>query len=166
MAAKKKASKKAPAKKKAPRTKRCGVHEAMQRALRFPVIGGIDPRTECQEMGLHQKNNLQQQNKRNINADDKLKEDRRQKQVSMFEMTKLVKEPRRHKKYDPVSSDGRRARLLTAVHMALRVKPAAGRVVPDKRRKEVRGKTLVPCTSPAAAAAATRSMVDRRRGKK
>ena len=99
MAAKKKATKKAPAKKKAAAKKRqpnAAFMKAMQPSPQLSaVIGsGAMPRTEVTKKiwAYIKKNNLQDsKNKRNINADDKLKDVfGGKKQVSMFEMTKLV----------------------------------------------------------------------------
>ena len=98
MAAKKKASKKAPAKKKAAskRKPNAAFMKPMQPDPSLPaVIGGTPmPRTEVTKKiwNYIKKNNLQDsKNRRNINADDKLREVfGGKKQVSMFEMTKLV----------------------------------------------------------------------------
>ena len=98
MAAKKKATKKAPAKKKAvaKRKPNAAFMKAMQPSASLSaVIGGTPmPRTEVtKKIWMYiKKNNLQDsKNKRNINADDKLKEVfGGKKQVSMFDMTKLV----------------------------------------------------------------------------
>jgi chromatin remodeling complex protein RSC6 len=98
MAAKKKATKKAPAKKKAAakRKPNAAFMKAMQPTPQLSaVIGsGAMPRTEVTKKiwAYIKKNNLQDsKNKRNINADDKLREVfGGKKQVSMFEMTKLV----------------------------------------------------------------------------
>jgi chromatin remodeling complex protein RSC6 len=98
MAAKKKATKKAPAKKKAAakRKPNAAFMKAMQPTPQLSaVIGsGAMPRTEVTKKiwAYIKKNNLQDsKNKRNINADDKLKDVfGGKKQVSMFEMTKLV----------------------------------------------------------------------------
>jgi chromatin remodeling complex protein RSC6 len=98
MAAKKKASKKAPAKKKAAskRKPNAAFMKAMQPDPSLSaVIGGSPmPRTEVTKKiwNYIKKNNLQDsKNRRNINADDKLREVfGGKKQVSMFEMTKLV----------------------------------------------------------------------------
>ena len=98
MAAKKKATKKAPAKKKAAakRKPNAAFMKAMQpSAALSAVIGGNPmPRTEVTKKiwAYIKKNSLQDsKNRRNINADDKLKEVfGGKKQVSMFEMTKLV----------------------------------------------------------------------------
>jgi upstream activation factor subunit UAF30 len=98
MAAKKKATKKAPAKKKAvaKRKPNAAFMKAMQpSAALSAVIGGNPmPRTEVTKKiwAYIKKNSLQDsKNRRNINADDKLKEVfGGKKQVSMFEMTKLV----------------------------------------------------------------------------
>ena len=98
MAAKKKATKKAPAKKKAvaKRKPNAAFMKAMQPSAQLSaVIGGTPmPRTEVTKKiwAYIKKNNLQDsKNKRNINADDKLKDVfGGKKQVSMFEMTKLV----------------------------------------------------------------------------
>ena len=98
MAAKKKATKKAPAKKKAAskRKPNAAFMKAMQPSASLSaVIGGSPmPRTEVTKKiwNYIKKNNLQDStNRRNINADDKLREVfGGKKQVSMFEMTKLV----------------------------------------------------------------------------
>ena len=98
MAAKKKATKKAPAKKKAAakRKPNAAFMKAMQPSASLSaVIGGNPmPRTEVTKKiwAYIKKNSLQDsKNRRNINADDKLKEVfGGKKQVSMFEMTKLV----------------------------------------------------------------------------
>ena len=98
MAAKKKASKKAPAKKKSAskRKPNAAFMKAMQPSPQLAaVIGsGTMPRTEVTKKiwGYIKKNNLQdQKNKRMINSDDKLRDVfGGKKQVSMFEMTKLV----------------------------------------------------------------------------
>ena len=98
MAAKKKAVKKAPAKKKAAskRKPNAAFMKAMQPSASLSaVIGsGQMPRTEVTKKiwAYIKKNNLQdKKNKRNINADDKLKAVFGGKgTVNMFEMTKLV----------------------------------------------------------------------------
>ena len=98
MAAKKKASKKAPAKKKSAskRKPNAAFMKAMQPSASLSaVIGsGQMPRTEVTKKiwAYIKKNNLQDsKNRRNINADDKLREVfGGKKTVSMFEMTKLV----------------------------------------------------------------------------
>ena len=98
MAAKKKASKKAPAKKKSAskRKPNAAFMKAMQPSASLSaVIGsGAMPRTEVTKKiwAYIKRNNLQdQKNRRNINADDKLREVfGGKKTVSMFEMTKLV----------------------------------------------------------------------------
>jgi len=98
MAAKKKATKKAPAKKKtaAKRKPNAAFMKPMQPSASLSaVIGGNPmPRTEVtKKIWLYiKKNSLQDsKNRRNINADEKLKEVfGGKKQVSMFEMTKLV----------------------------------------------------------------------------
>ena len=98
MAAKKKATKKAPAKKKAvaKRKPNAAFMKAMQpSAALSAVIGGNPmPRTEVTKKiwAYIKKNSLQDsKNRRNINADEKLREVfGGKKQVSMFEMTKLV----------------------------------------------------------------------------
>jgi chromatin remodeling complex protein RSC6 len=98
MAAKKKASKKAPAKKKSAskRKPNAAFMKAMQPdASLSAVIGGnAMPRTEVTKKiwAYIKKNNLQDnKNKRMINSDDKLRDVfGGKKQVSMFEMTKLV----------------------------------------------------------------------------
>ncbi len=100
MAAKKKAAKKAPAKKKAAKRK---PNAAFMKPMKVSaelgaVIGnGAMPRTEVTKKiwAYIKKNGLQDsKNKRNINADDKLKPIfGGKKQVSMFEMSKLVSKP-------------------------------------------------------------------------
>ena len=98
MAAKKKASKKAPAKKKAAskRKPNAAFMKAMQpdAALSAVIGGSAMPRTEVTKKiwGYIKRNGLQdKKNRRMINADDKLKSVFGGKsQVSMFEMTKLV----------------------------------------------------------------------------
>ena len=96
MAAKKKASKKAPAKKKSARKPSAAFMKPMQISSSLgAVIGaGPYPRTEVTKKlwAYIKRNGLQDsKNKRNINADDKLKEVfGGKKQVSMFDMTKLV----------------------------------------------------------------------------
>jgi len=97
MAAKKKAAKKAPAKKKAAKRK---PNAAFMKPMKISadlgaVIGNNPmPRTEVTKKiwAYIKKNGLQDsKNRRNINADDKLKPIfGGKKQVSMFEMTKLV----------------------------------------------------------------------------
>jgi chromatin remodeling complex protein RSC6 len=98
MAAKKKASKKAPAKKKSAskRKPNAAFMKAMQPSASLSaVIGGnAMPRTEVTKKiwAYIKKNSLQDsKNKRMINSDDKLRDVfGGKKQVSMFEMTKLV----------------------------------------------------------------------------
>jgi chromatin remodeling complex protein RSC6 len=98
MAAKKKASKKAPAKKKSAskRKPNAAFMKAMQPdASLSAVIGGnAMPRTEVTKKiwAYIKKNNLQDnKNRRMINSDEKLRDVfGGKKQVSMFEMTKLV----------------------------------------------------------------------------
>ena len=98
MAAKKKAVKKAPAKKKAvaKRKPNAAFMKAMQpSAALSAVIGGNPmPRTEVTKKiwAYIKKNSLQDsKNRRNINADDKLRPVFGGKsQVSMFDMSKLV----------------------------------------------------------------------------
>ena len=98
MAAKKKASKKAPAKKKtaSKRKPNAAFMKAMQpdAALGAVVGGSPMPRTEVTKKiwGYIKRNGLQDsKNRRMINADDKLNAVfGGKKQVSMFEMTKLV----------------------------------------------------------------------------
>jgi chromatin remodeling complex protein RSC6 len=96
MAAKKKASKKAPAKKKSARKPSAAFMKPMQisGALGAVIGGGPYPRTEVTKKlwAYIKRNGLQDsKNRRNINADDKLKEVfGGKKQVSMFDMTKLV----------------------------------------------------------------------------
>jgi upstream activation factor subunit UAF30 len=95
MAAKKKAAKK-PAKKKSARKPSAAFMKPMQiSAALSPVIGaGPYPRTEVTKKlwAYIKKHGLQDsKNRRNINADEKLKEVfGGKKQVSMFDMTKLV----------------------------------------------------------------------------
>ena len=95
MAAKKKASKK-PAKKKAARKPSAAFMKPMQisAALGAVIGSGPYPRTEVTKKlwNYIKRNGLQDtKNRRNINADDRLKEVfGGKKQVSMFEMTKLV----------------------------------------------------------------------------
>jgi chromatin remodeling complex protein RSC6 len=97
MAAKKKASKKAPAKKKAAKRKpNAAFMKAMQPSPQLSAVIGSNsmPRTEVTKKiwAYIKKNNLQDnKNRRMINSDDKLKDVfGGKKQVSMFEMTKLV----------------------------------------------------------------------------
>lgn len=95
MAAKKKASKKT-AKKKSARKPSAAFMKPMQISAQLaPVIGSNPmPRTEVTKKlwGYIKRNGLQDsKNRRMINADDKLKEVfGGKKQVSMFDMTKLV----------------------------------------------------------------------------
>lgn len=103
------ATKKAPAKKaeatKAPAAKKAAVKRAPNAAFSKPltpsaalaaVIGATPaPRTEVTKKIWEyiKKHNLQDAaNKRNINADDKLKPIFKKPQVTMFELTKLVSE--------------------------------------------------------------------------
>lgn len=99
MAAKKKATKKPAAKKKKAAAKRkpnAAFMKPMQpsAALGAVIGNGMMPRTEVTKKiwGYIKKHGLQDsKNRRNINADEKLKEVfGGKKQVSMFEMTKLV----------------------------------------------------------------------------
>ena len=98
MAAKKKATKKAPAKKKAvaKRKPNAAFMKAMQPSASLSAVIGSNPmpRTEVTKKIWQyiKKNSLQDsKNRRNINADEKLKDVfGGKKQVSMFEMTKLV----------------------------------------------------------------------------
>ncbi|MFA6111349.1 MAG: SWIB/MDM2 domain-containing protein [Candidatus Latescibacterota bacterium] len=96
MAAKKVPAKKAPAKKKIKRTPNAAFMKPLQPdAVLAAVVGSKPlPRTEVTSKLWEyiKKNRLQDtQNKRMINADDKLKEIfGGKKQVSMFDMTKLV----------------------------------------------------------------------------
>ena len=98
MAAKKKASKKAPAKKKSAskRKPNAAFMKAMQPSSSLAAVIGNSamPRTEVTKKiwAYIKRNGLQDsKNRRNINADDKLKEVfGGKKQVSMFEMTRLV----------------------------------------------------------------------------
>lgn len=97
MAAKKKAAKKAPAKKKAAKRKpNAAFMKPMKVSAELGAIIGNNamPRTEVTKKiwAYIKKNGLQDsKNKRNINADDKLKAIfGNKKTVSMFEMTKLV----------------------------------------------------------------------------
>ena len=95
MAAKKKASKK-PAKKKSARKPSAAFMKPMQisAALGAVIGNGPMPRTEVTKKiwAYIKRHGLQDsKNRRNINADDKLKDVfGGKKQVSMFEMTKLV----------------------------------------------------------------------------
>ena len=95
--AKKKATKKAPAKKKAAKRKpNAAFMKPMTPSAALGAVIGAKamPRTEVTKKiwDYIKKNKLQDtKNKRNINADEKLKEIfGGKKQVSMFEMTKLV----------------------------------------------------------------------------
>jgi type IV secretory pathway VirB10-like protein len=98
MAAKKKASKKAPAKKKSAskRKPNAAFMKAMQPSASLGAVIGNNPmpRTEVtKKIWVYiKKNGLQDsKNRRNINADEKLRDVfGGKKQVSMFEMTKLV----------------------------------------------------------------------------
>lgn len=99
MAAKKKATKKPAAKKKKTAAKRkpnAAFMKPMQpsAALGAVIGNGMMPRTEVTKKiwGYIKKHGLQDsKNRRNINADEKLKDVfGGKKQVSMFEMTKLV----------------------------------------------------------------------------
>ena len=98
MAAKKKATKKAPAKKKSAskRKPNAAFMKAMQPSQQLSAVIGSSPmpRTEVTKKiwGYIKKNNLQDsKNKRMINSDEKLRDVfGGKKQVSMFEMTKLV----------------------------------------------------------------------------
>ena len=97
MAAKKKAAKKAPAKKKAAKRKpNAAFMKPMKVSAELGAVIGNNamPRTEVTKKiwAYIKKHGLQDaKNKRNINADDKLKAIfGNKKQVSMFEMTKLV----------------------------------------------------------------------------
>ena len=98
MAAKKKASKKAPAKKKSAskRKPNAAFMKAMQPSASLSAVIGSNPmpRTEVtKKIWMYiKKNGLQDsKNRRNINADEKLKDVfGGKKQVSMFEMTRLV----------------------------------------------------------------------------
>ena len=97
MAAKKKASKKAPAKKKAAKRKpNAAFMKPMKVSAELGAVIGNSamPRTEVTKKiwAYIKKHGLQDsKNKRNINADDKLKPIfGGKKQVSMFEMTKLI----------------------------------------------------------------------------
>lgn len=97
MAAKKKAAKKAPAKKKAAKRKpNAAFMKAMKPSAALAAVIGAAamPRTEVtKKIWLYiKKHGLQDsKNRRNINADDLLKAVfGGKKQVSMFEMTKLV----------------------------------------------------------------------------
>ncbi len=95
MAVKKKAAKK-PAKKKSARKPSAAFMKPMQisAALAAVIGAGPYPRTEVTKKlwGYIKKHDMQDsKNRRNINADDKLKlVFGGKKQVSMFEMTKLV----------------------------------------------------------------------------
>jgi upstream activation factor subunit UAF30 len=98
MAAKKKATKKAPAKKKAAakRKPNAAFMKAMQPSASLSAVIGSSamPRTEVTKKiwAYIKRNGLQDsKNRRNINADEKLRDVfGGKKQVSMFEMTKLV----------------------------------------------------------------------------
>ena len=98
MAAKKKASKKAPAKKKSAskRKPNAAFMKAMQPSSSLAAVIGNSPmpRTEVTKKiwAYIKRNGLQDsKNRRNINADEKLKDVfGGKKQVSMFEMTRLV----------------------------------------------------------------------------
>jgi len=98
MAAKKKASKKAPAKKKAAakRKPNAAFMKAMQPSPQLSAVIGSSsmPRTEVTKKiwAYIKRNGLQDsKNKRMINSDEKLRDVfGGKKQVSMFEMTKLV----------------------------------------------------------------------------
>ena len=97
MAAKKKAAKKAPAKKKAAKRKpNAAFMKAMTPSATLGAVIGNNaiPRTEVTKKiwAYIKKHGLQDsKNKRNINADDKLKAVfGGKKTVNMFEMTKLV----------------------------------------------------------------------------
>jgi|SRR5918996_5966701 chromatin remodeling complex protein RSC6 len=98
MAAKKKASKKAPAKKKSAskRKPNAAFMKAMQPSSSLAAVIGNNPmpRTEVTKKiwAYIKRNGLQDsKNRRNINADEKLREVfGGKKQVSMFEMTRLV----------------------------------------------------------------------------
>ena len=97
MAAKKKSAKKAPAKKKAVKRKpNAAFMKPMQPDAALAAVIGSSPmpRTEVTKKiwNYIKKNSLQDsKNRRNINADEKLKDVfGGKKQVSMFEMTKLV----------------------------------------------------------------------------
>jgi upstream activation factor subunit UAF30 len=97
MAAKKKAAKKAPAKKKAAKRKpNAAFMKPMKVSADLGAVIGNNPmpRTEVTKKiwAYIKKHGLQDaKNRRNINADDKLKAIfGNKKQVSMFEMTKLV----------------------------------------------------------------------------
>ena len=98
MAAKKKASKKAPAKKKAAskRKPNAAFMKAMQPSPQLSAVIGSSsmPRTEVTKKIWQyiKKNSLQDnKNRRMINSDEKLRDVfGGKKQVSMFEMTKLV----------------------------------------------------------------------------
>ena len=98
MAAKKKASKKAPAKKKSAskRKPNAAFMKAMQPSSSLAAVIGNSPmpRTEVTKKiwAYIKRNGLQDsKNRRNINADEKLREVfGGKKQVSMFEMTRLV----------------------------------------------------------------------------
>ena len=97
MAAKKKAVKKAPAKKKAAKRKpNAAFMKPMKISAELGAVIGNNPmpRTEVTKKiwAYIKKHDLQDaKNRRNINADDKLKPIfGSKKQVSMFEMTKLV----------------------------------------------------------------------------
>ena len=96
MATKKKAASKKPAKKAAKRKPNAAFMKPMMPSAALAAVIGsaAQPRTEVtKKIWVYiKKNKLQDsKNRRNINADDKLKEIfGGKKQVSMFEMTKLV----------------------------------------------------------------------------
>ena len=96
MATKKKAASKKPAKKAAKRKPNAAFMKPMTPSASLAAVIGASaqPRTEVTKKiwAYIKKNKLQDsKNKRNINADEKLKEVfGGKKQVSMFEMTKLV----------------------------------------------------------------------------
>lgn len=91
----KKAAKKAPAKKAAKRTPNAAFMKPLTPSAALGAVIGANPlpRTEVTKKlwAYIKKNGLQDtKNRRNINADDKLMPIFGKKQVSMFDMTKLV----------------------------------------------------------------------------
>ena len=94
-AAKKKVAKKKPAKKKAKRKPNPAFMKALTPSAELAAVVGAKalPRTQVVKKlwAYIKKNDLQNpKNKRNILADDKLKAIFKKKEVTMFEMTKLV----------------------------------------------------------------------------
>ena len=93
--AKKKAAKKKPAKKKAKRKPNPAFMKALTPSAELAAVVGKKPLPRTQVVkklwAYIKKNDLQNpKNKRNILADDKLKAIFKKKEVTMFEMTKLV----------------------------------------------------------------------------